>query len=160
MDEDDAIIPLQELVARLQRAMDTDLFRAEVTFNATLPERMKLGAEPCSGIHDTLICDVCAEAARSDEHQPGEPCPCASIRGEPDSIGVPGGCPGTLGWNHDPAEWGGQHDFDDGTCWRCGGIEPGVTLQEPRVDVSLSLSETQEFIEAVELLSRLVGGQG
>jgi len=121
----DASGPINALAARFKREMEHDPFRAEVEFHDSIPERNKLGAKPCPGGDDECNDPDCSV----EEHDP------------------------YLSHYQGP-KWVGVHDFDDGTCWRCGGIEPGVRMRMPHVNVPVSLPDAREFLEAVELLGR------
>ena len=120
--------------------------------------RLERGRGPCPGGDDdtALVCSECYEWAdvHGEDHQVGDPCPCASVRGEPDSLGA--GCTGTLQYRYDPDNT--DHDWDGGSCWRCQALYPpyfegdhplGVAVRmEPKTEIPESM--VREIVRLLE----------
>lgn len=78
------------------------------------PRRTTLGTGPCPGGPGDFVCDECGDPAG--EVSVGAFCPRAQ-------------CPGTIKGRYKGDNQQHLHDFDGGSCWRCGGFEPGFGLR-------------------------------
>lgn len=92
-------------------------------------------------IRDGISAHQAQLAADVDFHRLGEgPCP-----GDDDGF-YEDGSP-----NYHPADfWEGKHDFDDGICWRCSGIEPN-TGERRHEGFHLSMEAAKALLDIVSI---------